>query len=176
MSKLSYCIVCKKKTPNSNITKKVTSNGRLQQLSTCTICKNKKSVFLPKKKLDLKQQKGKGPIDFVLNNLPLPEMHLTDRTKNKPAKYNFCGPFTKLDKRLKRGDVGINELDEACKAHDISYNTYKSAKDRHPHDLQLARIAEKIANNPSNHPDLIKNANKVSAVMRGKVTLGLGKK
>ena len=81
----------------------------------------------------------------------------------------------KLNKRLKRGDVGINELDEACKAHDISYNTYKKASERHPHDLQLARVAEKIANNSNNHPDLIKNANKVSAVMRGKVHLGLGK-
>lgn len=44
------------------------------------------------------------------------------------GKYNYCGPFTRLDKRLARGDKGINELDELCKQHDIAYRDAKGDK------------------------------------------------
>ena len=44
------------------------------------------------------------------------------------GKYNYCGPFTRLDKRLARGDKGINELDEICKQHDIAYRDAKGDK------------------------------------------------
>lgn len=44
------------------------------------------------------------------------------------GKYNYCGPFTKLDERLARGDKGINELDEVCKQHDIAYRDAKGNK------------------------------------------------
>ena len=33
--------------------------------------------------------------------------------------YNFCGPGTKVFTRLSKNQKGINELDEACKCHDI---------------------------------------------------------
>lgn len=35
--------------------------------------------------------------------------------------YNFCGPGTQVEERLKRGDHGINELDNACRFHDVEY-------------------------------------------------------
>ncbi|WP_227553302.1 hypothetical protein, partial [Acinetobacter baumannii] len=36
--------------------------------------------------------------------------------------YQFCGPATRLNKRLARGDAGVNKLDGwACKEHDITY-------------------------------------------------------
>jgi hypothetical protein len=38
--------------------------------------------------------------------------------------YNFCGPGTKVFTRLTRGDKGVNQLDEACKCHDIEYMMY----------------------------------------------------
>jgi hypothetical protein len=38
--------------------------------------------------------------------------------------YNFCGPGTKVYTRLKKKNVGINKLDEACKCHDIEYLMY----------------------------------------------------
>jgi hypothetical protein len=38
--------------------------------------------------------------------------------------YNYCGPGTKVFTRLMRGDRGINNLDEACKRHDIEYMMY----------------------------------------------------
>ena len=44
----SYCLRCKKKTSNSNITYKIAKNGAKQMLSTCTSCKNKKSGFVKK--------------------------------------------------------------------------------------------------------------------------------
>lgn len=52
--------------------------------------------------------------------------------KNKELhipKYQFCGPGTKVFKRLKRGDKGINKLDEACKLHDIQYLMYAGDND-----------------------------------------------
>ena len=58
----------------------------------------------------------------------LPEQHLTDvRPDGTKRKYNFAGPFTKLDKRLNPDDTTkdwskpINKLDEAAMAHDIAY-------------------------------------------------------
>ncbi|KAE9543755.1 hypothetical protein AGLY_002151 [Aphis glycines] len=39
--------------------------------------------------------------------------------------YQFCGPGTKLKKRLDRGDKGINPLDVACRDHDIVYERKK---------------------------------------------------
>ena len=49
----------------------------------------------------------------LLNNLPV-ELHIPG--------YQYCGPGTKLAKRLARGDSGINALDIACKEHDIVYS------------------------------------------------------
>lgn len=46
-----------------------------------------------------------------MNNLLL-ELHLPG--------YQYCGPGTKLAKRITRGDPGINPLDAACKEHDIA--------------------------------------------------------
>lgn len=44
----------------------------------------------------------------------LPEMHLCG--------YRYCGPNTNLKKHLESNELGINELDCACKEHDIAYN------------------------------------------------------
>lgn len=175
----TYCVFCKKKTDNKDIKYEKTKNNHTMMISKCKICNHKKTSFvannsleknLNKKKIITGNQKGDGPIDFVLNNLPFPEMHLTDiNTNGKKKKYNFCGPFTKLEKRLQRGDKEINELDEACKVHDIAYSKYKKANERNIHDLQLARIAEKISQESNISESLKKNVNLVSSVMRGKI-------
>ncbi len=52
--------------------------------------------------------------------------------------YSYCGPGTRLEARLARGDAGINRLDEACKDHDISYSKYKDNISRKLADRQLA--------------------------------------
>ena len=55
---------------------------------------------------------GKGFVNKMINNLPF-EVHIPT--------YNFCGPGTKIRERMKRGDVGVNLLDDACKEHDLAY-------------------------------------------------------
>lgn len=77
--------------------------------------------------------KGSGLLNSIINNLPI-ELHLPG--------YQFCGPGTKLKKRLLRGDRGINPLDTACMHHDIAY-TNKDIKARHKADLDLLNMAKK---------------------------------
>lgn len=81
--------------------------------------------------------KGSGLVGTVLNKaidaLPI-ELHL-------PGGYRYCGPGTRLKERLARGDPGINELDEACKTHDIAYSLYKDNFHRGLADNQLAESA-----------------------------------
>lgn len=76
---------------------------------------------------------GGGIISTVINKavdlLPF-EAHLPG--------YNYCGPGTKLSKRLARGDKGINGLDEACKLHDIAYANNSSSESRRRADKELA--------------------------------------
>lgn len=76
--------------------------------------------------------KGCGIIDSLINNLPF-ELHIPG--------YQYCGPGTKLEKRLLRGDKGINKLDEACMYHDIAYND-TDLNVRHKADLQLLNMAK----------------------------------
>ena len=42
--------------------------------------------------------------------------------------YQYMGPGTHLAKRLKRGDPGINRLDQIAKQHDIDYSRAKKTK------------------------------------------------
>lgn len=82
---------------------------------------------------------SKIPIGNVINTaidaLPI-ELHL-------PGGYQYCGPGTKLEKRLLRGDEGINKLDQACKAHDIAYSKHSDQFNRSIADKVLAEKAWK---------------------------------
>ena len=75
---------------------------------------------------------GRGLVNDIINKLPF-ELHVPG--------YQYCGPGTKLEKRIERGDRGINPLDAACKEHDIAYNTHKDLKDRHVADQKLEEAA-----------------------------------
>ena len=44
--------------------------------------------------------------------------------------HQFCGPGTRLTKRLARGDEGINPLDAACREHDITYSRSNDLVDK----------------------------------------------
>lgn len=81
-------------------------------------------------------------LNWLINHLPF-ELHLPG--------YNYCGPGTKLIKRLLRGDKGVNKLDEYCKEHDIAYHRSSNLKDRHKADLVLLKMAKKrtVAKNAS---------------------------
>lgn len=84
-------------------------------------------------------RRGRGIISSTINkaidSLPV-ELHI--------GGYNFCGPGTKLKKRLTRGDKGVNRLDEACKIHDIAYSKFKDSKRRQQADKELAERAWRI--------------------------------
>lgn len=86
-----------------------------------------------------KRHSGGGLLEFggkVLNRaidlLPI-ELHIPG--------YQYCGPGTKLQARLSRGDPGVNKLDEACKQHDIAYTQSGDSKRRAEADRILAERA-----------------------------------
>ncbi|KYN29534.1 hypothetical protein ALC57_01023 [Trachymyrmex cornetzi] len=57
--------------------------------------------------------------------------------------YQFCGPGTRLEKQLARGDRGINPLDAACREPDIAYSHSNDITERHAADNILAEKARK---------------------------------
>lgn len=74
-----------------------------------------------------KKQDGYGLIDYIVDKLP--EIHIPG--------YQYCGPGTELEKRLARGDPGVNKLDQACRDHDIAYSSTKDSNRRHEADKSL---------------------------------------
>lgn len=94
---------------------------------TMVVCKRTK-------RQTVKRQKGKGFVNSIINKLPI-ELHVPG--------YQYCGPGTKLAKRLARGDPGINPLDAACKEHDIAYSQNReNLAARHEADRILAEKAK----------------------------------
>lgn len=71
---------------------------------------------------------GAGLLDKVIDKLPF-ELHIPS--------YKFCGPGTRLEKRLRRGDIPKNKLDALCRTHDIAYAEHKDLADRHQADKVL---------------------------------------
>ena len=71
---------------------------------------------------------GTGLLDKAINNLPF-ELHIPT--------YKFCGPGTRLEERLRRGDRPKNKLDALCRSHDIAYAHHKELADRHLADKVL---------------------------------------
>lgn len=128
---------------------------------------------------------GSGIVNKVLQKLPLPEMHLSlpndIPSENCPGgsfkntgKYSFCGPGTKVGQRLSEGYKGVNNLDKACKQHDINYSKYKKTKERNVADDILAKEASKIAND-ENEPEYVrKDARLVTGIMGLKSRYGFG--
>jgi hypothetical protein len=114
-----------------------------------------------------KNIKGGGIVNTLINKLPL-ELHLPG--------YNYCGPGTKLDKRLARGDKGINQLDEACREHDIAYSKNTNKTERHKADNILGEKAwQRFKARDSNLKEKT-SALLVTGAMKAKVKLGMGLK
>lgn len=70
-------------------------------------------------------------IDQFLEKLP--EIHIKG--------YSYCGPNTDLAKRLARGEPGVNDLDCACKEHDIAYAQSRDREMRNNADKRLVSKA-----------------------------------
>nr|DAC81455.1 TPA_asm: PLA2X [Spodoptera moth adintovirus 2] len=104
-------------------------------------------------------------LNWLINNIPF-ELHLPG--------YNYCGPGTKLIKRLTQGDNGINKLDEYCKDHDIAYHKSSNLKDRHKADLILLKMArERAVASDANIGEKLA-ARLVSKAMLAKIKTGSG--
>ena len=84
-----------------------------------------------------KKQFGEEIIQKIVESLPF--------ELNIPG-YNYCRPKKKLEKRLKRGDKGINRVDEVCKRHDINYYNAQNDKDIRTADKQMLRELNDIDN------------------------------
>lgn len=77
-------------------------------------------------------KQGYGLLNSAINSLPF-ELHIPG--------YQYCGPGTKLEKRLARGDLGINPLDAACRVHDIAYSKHRDGPERTKADRALSSAA-----------------------------------
>ena len=126
----------------------------------------------PKKKYktDRKDLDG-GALDIQKHLSKLGEIHMRTPTMKK---YNYCGPGTKLEKRLTSNDPKIrdpiNNLDSICQRHDIAYSEAKSLKDKHKADDVMLDEISKI-------PYMKRpwGTTAVQAMITGKRKLGLGK-
>ena len=71
---------------------------------------------------------------------------LNPNTENHLPGYNFCGPGTQVKARLERGDFGVNELDNACRVHDVEYTLHAGNKlALMESDQKLAYVADQIS-------------------------------
>lgn len=112
-------------------------------------------------------KRGKGIINTLINRLPF-EVHIPS--------YQYCGPGTNLKKRLKRNDPGINELDRACKQHDIAYSQTTDVAERNRADNILAGKAWKRFKSRDAGLGERAAALGVSGIMKAKSTMGAGMK
>jgi hypothetical protein len=124
------------------------------------------NVNSPKKAIN-KRYRGEGVVNSLINKLPF-EIHIPG--------YNYCGPGTKLSKRLARGDQGVNKLDEACKEHDIAYNNHEDLKERHKADIVLLGKAKERFHSLNASLGEKTAALGVASIMKAKVKLGMGYK
>ena len=108
---------------------------------------------------------GRGLLNTLINNLPV-ELHVPG--------YQFCGPGTKLNKRLQRGDKGINLLDAACRKHDIAYSPNKNVDERHVADKILMKTVKERIKIADSSFDEKTTAWLISKLMAAKIKLGMG--
>ena len=54
------------------------------------------------------------------------------------------GPSTHLEKRLARGDPGINRLDKIAKQHDIDYSRAKNLREKWTADKKMTKAIDNL--------------------------------
>lgn len=107
-------------------------------------------------------------LNDLINKLPF-EMHI-------PGGYQFCGPGTRLEKRLSLGNTGKNKLDSLCKEHDVEYTVSSELAVRHAADRRLAEGAWKRVKAKDASFGEKAAAYLVHNVMKAKTKLGMGVK
>ena len=61
-----YCLSCKKKTPDNNLTAKITKSKKPYIQSNCSVCKKLKSQFV-----SIKQIQGNGVLSQLFKNISI---------------------------------------------------------------------------------------------------------
>jgi len=160
---MKYCLFCKKLTENAEEpVLRPTRNRRTLAVTHCAECQRKKYYFVKNILLG-----GKGIVNKAIDILPV-ELHLPG--------YQYCGPGTKLQKRLERGDPGINQLDRGCKEHDIAYSQSSDVDRRHEADEILSKTAQSVRENPKSTWKEKLAATVVKKILDKKVKWGMGGK
>lgn len=109
------------------------------------------------------KKRGGGILNKIIDNLPF-ELHIPS--------YKYCGPGTKLQERLQRGDQPINKLDAACKEHDIQYMQNHNLTDRHKADeILMKKAGERVSAKDSSFGEKA-SAWTVSKIMKLKRKVG----
>ena len=83
----------------------------------------------------------------------------------------YCGPNTRLEERLARGDEGINRLDQVCKEHNINYSNALSLSDKHSADQKMTDAIEQFPNQ-----SLTERGIKKTIKLKKKLGLGVPKR
>lgn len=108
-----------------------------------TQTKNLKQSLEPTIKNQLKNPYGKfmNPVNTYRPGFA-GEKHLMNKDG---IVYNFCGPGTNIEERLKRGDPPVDSrgIDLACKVHDIEYHKARSFNDIKKADVQFVENIKK---------------------------------
>lgn len=113
------------------------------------------------------KKKGRGLMDRLIDKLPV-ELHIPG--------YKYCGPGTKLAKRLARNDKPINKTDELCQKHDKLYAEFKDSATRNQADKELASATLKRASAKDASVGEKLAALGIAGVMTAKRKLGMGLK
>ena len=71
-------------------------------------------------------------------------------------KMNYLGPGTRLKERLKRGDRGVNRLDELAKIHDMDYSKAKNLQDKWKADDKMIRAITKLPGKKTKQERIVK--------------------
>ena len=61
--------------------------------------------------------------------------------------YQYMDPGTHLEKRLRRGDPGINRLDRIAKQHDIDFSCARNIQDKWKGDDKMIRAINTLPGN-----------------------------
>ena len=81
--------------------------------------------------------------------------------------YQYMGPGTHLEKRLARGEPGINRLDRIAKAHDIDYCKAKDLKDKWAANRKVIAKIDKLPGRKTLTERIVKN------IVKAKPKLGM---
>lgn len=153
-----WCLKCKRHTNTENVDVVTTVNGRYRKTGRCVICGGSKSQFVSR-------VRGGDIAKFV--NKFNKEFHLPG--------YNFCGPGTKLSKRLDSNDnpvtKPVNAIDKACMRHDIGYRDNKDLESRQLADVELIHGLNAL-NNLSLTEKFTRSL--IKTAMKGKIAFGTG--